>query len=410
MRIAVVSDYETNGGAAIAATRLLREFAREGHEIRRFVFSPDKQRYGWTVDLGGPLPSSLPFRLVRKIAPRAVSYWMHGRSLRDLRKALIEFAPDVIHIHNLHSAWWTGAPNEVLHVCREVAPVVWTLHDMWSFTGCCAYSLECDAFLSDCSHDCPLARQYYPFRQRLVPGEWRKKRQALQSVPDAVAVAPSRWLAGLARKGLWRDHRVEVVANGIDPSTYSPTDRPSNRRRFGLQAGAPVILASFNSTPPYKGAEILMRLLDRYKGQLLQWVFLGSHLPKEYLAYSNVHSIGYLCDERDKSALFGCADLYIHASLAENLPNIIIECMLCGTPSLGFNVGGVSELIRPDQTGWLAKQPTLEGLEAGLFAALQSGFPEQMRSSCRTFAVANFSAHTQARKYLNIFEEIIGRA
>jgi glycosyltransferase involved in cell wall biosynthesis len=329
--------------------------------------------------------------------------------LTNISEALRVYAPDVINIHNIHGAWWAGVTGELLSLCGRIAPVVWTLHDMWTFTGCCTYSLDCSAFTKACTIDCPVADNYFPFSAKRVPLEWDKKSQALLANPEAVAVSPSGWLAQQARQGLWRNNRVEALANGIDTTIYRPRDMVELRGHFGLRDDLPMILTSYNPVPSYKGANTVLQLLEIFKDRPWQWVIIGAESPAGISSLRNVQSFGYVRSEEEKARLFACADVYVHASLAENLPNIIIECMMCGTPTVAFDIGGVPELVRPGVTGWLARNRTTEELGSELLGALTGSKYSELRLSCRAVALKEYSLLIQANKYLRLFEELAQR-
>lgn len=406
MRIAVISDYESHGGAAIAATRFATEWSRRDCTTKRFVFRPDSAAASGAFDIGGQFSRCLTFRCARKAAPRHVARLASPHFLNKLSCALHDYAPDIINIHNLHGAWWADAAGELLGLCGRIAPVVWTLHDMWSFTGCCPYSLNCSEFVQGCTTGCQVARSYFPFSAEHVPQEWARKQQALSANPGTVAVSPSRWLAQLARRGLWKSHRVEVIPNGIDTELYKPQNVTKCRAELGLPMDSPVILASYHPIPHYKGASTVSGLVELFRDQPWQWAIIGSEPPTSISSLPNVRSFGHVTSEQTKISLFACADLYVHASLAENLPNTIIECMMCGTPTVAFDVGGVPELVRPGVTGWLATTHTAEALGAALSTALTgAGFPE-LRASCRSVATSEYSDRSQAANYLRLFQQL----
>lgn len=125
------SDYETSGGAAIAASRLAQGLVDHGHGVTRVVMYREGGPHAWrTLSVH---PERLTQRVVRDLAPRGhLDPVARGPALRRMRSVLAELRPDVI---NLHGAARLGWGPQLVAVAGEFAPIVWTLHDMWSFTG-----------------------------------------------------------------------------------------------------------------------------------------------------------------------------------------------------------------------------------------------------------------------------------
>ncbi|MCX7790361.1 MAG: glycosyltransferase, partial [Chloroflexaceae bacterium] len=159
----MLSDRETRGGAAVAASRLAAGLVAAGARVTRLVAFPDRQPHPWSTEyLGAPL--FLVRRAARRVAP------LQGQALLDrlarpaaeaaLERALLRLRPDVVHLHNLHGGAGAGWSPRLLAVAGRHAPVVWTLHDMWPLTGRCVYSYACERFLTGCNAACPTARAY----------------------------------------------------------------------------------------------------------------------------------------------------------------------------------------------------------------------------------------------------------
>ncbi|MCG3148412.1 MAG: D-inositol-3-phosphate glycosyltransferase [Verrucomicrobiae bacterium] len=412
MRVVLLSDTETSGGAAVAASRLATGLANAGIDVHRVVGRPDGAGHPWqTHRLDASLRDrqTLQRMLWSAVSPargEAVhqSQWREN-ARRRLTMWLEELQPDVINLHNLHGADW---PVDLVAICARFAPTVWTLHDQWSFTGRCAYAYDCRKFLTGCDAECPTPREYPALPPPQIRPAWEERRALLDEVPALVAVAPSRWLQTEAAAGLWRGHRVEHIPYGLPLATFAPVERALARDALGIPATGPVLLvAAANVNERRKGGDLLAAALAQLKVSPLTLVTLGrGHLALQ-LPGLNLVELGFLDHDRLKVLAYSAADLFVHPAPVDNLPNVILEALACGTPCVGFPIGGVPDMVRPGVTGWLADAVTAEALANAIgtaLASIQSG--RDWRESCRAVAIVGYDERQQANRYLELFSEL----
>lgn len=410
MRVVMISDYETHGGAAIAAHRLAIALSGERCDVSRIVYIPDRNPPAAPAShrVAPAWTHGLLFRAAKKLAPKTASsfIWRYATA-PELARLLERLKPDVINVHNLHGAWWAGASARVLAACCRLRPTVWTLHDMWSFTGCCRYSLECGKYVQGCDDECPVANEYYPFSSADVIDEWNLRRGVLADHPNLVAVSPSRWLAALAKAGLWRQHRVEVIPNGIPVDVYRPVERAAARARFGISESERVLMVNAGQQPHYKGLSLIAASINTLRNNKFTLLAIGGELPGIDAPGVTIVNAGFITGERLKAEAFCAADVYIHASRADNLPNTILESILCGTPVLAVNAGGVPEAVRPPVTGWLVDDWTPAALAAAIESVMRDlPWSDDRRARCRDAGVKDFNARLQAQRYIALFQQL----
>jgi glycosyltransferase involved in cell wall biosynthesis len=280
---------------------------------------------------------------------------------------------------------------------------------MWSFTGRCAYAYDCRQFETGCTASCPTPHEYPALSPWLINASWRLRRRGLQTAPDAVCVAPSRWLAREASLGLWRDHRVEVIPYGLPLDVWKPNaDRAEQRRDLGLRPEQTLALVvAANLAVRRKGGDMLLEALRENISPDLVVGFLGHGSDELAARIPGALSLGFQSDEAARARLFGCADVLLHPAPVDNLPNVVLEAMACGTPTVAFDVGGLPDMVRPGVTGWLATgvgaRPLRRALE-GALSDLRAG--RDLRRECREVAVAEYSEALQARRYGALFTEL----
>jgi glycosyltransferase involved in cell wall biosynthesis len=95
-------------------------------------------------------------------------------------------------------------------------------------------------------------------------------------------------------------------------------------------------------------------------------------------------------------------------SLADNLPLVLIEALACGTPIVAFEAGGVPDVVRHMETGYLARPKDAVDLAHGIQVLLQDeSLRRRMGQRGRAIAEAEYSLEVQGRRYVNIYEEVL---
>lgn len=310
----------------------------------------------------------------------------------------------MINVHNLHGAMRQGWSMNLIEMCCGSSPTVWTLHDMWSFTGGCAYSIGCTRFIEGCDRSCicPSSSPRPPIDQ--VAPLWSRKATVVGSCTNLYAVTPSQWLAGRASAGLWKSRPVHVVPNGLRLHDFEPMGRAEARFQLGVEPTRPLVMAAAVDLDEIrKGGSILAgldapgRTFDLMVAGHCSW---GESAP-------GIIKLGAL-DESQMRLAYCAADLFVHPAPVDNLPNVLLESMACGTPAVGFATGGIPEIITDAENGWLVTDITSEALGAGISRALTdiSSDPRYWSLAARATVEDRFSAERQAETYLTIFESL----
>lgn len=403
----MLSDAETQGGAAIAASRLAVSLREAGLKVTRIVNQPDGHTHEWETV---PLRPSRPVRALRRVLPGGA--WERVRTTLSesrLRRLFAQLRPDVINVHNLHGGAWAGWSPELIRVCAEHAPVAWTLHDMWSFTGRCAYSYDSRKFITGCDATCANPHEYPALAPERIAGAWEQRRQLFAELPNLVAITPSRWLVEQARAGLWAGHQVEVISNGLSLETYRPHDRAAAREALGIWAAGPCILIAAHGLDDHrKGVALLLEALPQLHHRPLTLLTMGGGETPFQAEGVHHHALGYLSDEQAKVLAYSAADLLVHPALADNQPLVVMEAIACGTPVVAFPIGGLPEMVRPGETGWLAAEVSPSALADALSVALRDlASGANLRSRCRSFAEQEYRVEQQAQCYLALFESLM---
>lgn len=413
MRVLIVNTSEKTGGAAIAANRLMRALNHNGVEAQMLV----RDRSTDSPDVVNIPPS---WRLRAKFLwERGVIWLANGLSKQNIFQVDIANAgtditkmeafqqADVVHLHWANQGYLSL--NDLENILNSGKPVVVTMHDQWYFTGICHYSGECDKYQSQCEK-CPMLKNGgigVDLAKRVFA-----RKQVLYAGKNITFVGCSKWIADLAGKSLLtQGHVVTNVPNAIDTGIFCPTDLQEARKRHGLPVDKKLLLfGAQRITDERKGFSYLAEACDHIMkkhpaiAKDLEVVVLGGDAQRVASALPfPVHVVNYLSDEKDIALLYSAVDLFVTPSLQDNLPNTIVEAMSCGTPCVGFHVGGIPEMIDHQVNGYVANYRDSGDLADGIAWALEQTRHNRLREQAREKAVATYGEATVAQRYLAVY-------
>jgi len=413
VKVLLVSTYDIIGGAARAAYRLHQGLRSVGCDSRMLVQVKAGQddsvlgprtRSGRLVGMLKPPLDVAPLSLCkRRLSRDFTMQLLPGLSAARLN----DMGADVVNLH------WVGgsfvAPEQV---ARIAAPLVWTLHDMWPFTGGCRYSRDCGKYRDNCGACPELGSRFQWDASRLG---WLRKRRSWRDLQLTV-VAPSRWLAEcVTRSSLMREARVEVIPNGLNTSAYRPIDRALARSLLGLPLDVPLVAfgAEAATSDPRKGFAELVAAVRKLSAVTMpstpQLVVFGGRLGLDLPL--KTHALGRLNDELSLALVYSAADLFVAPSLQDNLPNTVLEALSCGAPVVAFRIGGMPDMVEHLRCGYLAQPGDTGDLAEGIRWVLADRERRaQLSRQSRDRAQTAFAQNVQARRYLELYSDLVHRA
>ena len=323
--------------------------------------------------------------------------------------------PDVLHLHNLHGAYFD---IRQLPALSAALPTILTMHDAWLLTGHCAQPMECPGWRKTCL-TCPYLDRYVPIRRDRAADNNRIKREALAGGRVHLA-SPSRWLADMAVES---GHaalaaEVRVIPNGVDTDVFRPGDRALSRAGLGLPADALIVLfaARSVSTSEFKGFETLEAALPAIAagcdpGRELLLVALGAEGPDADLGGARVRFVPFVDDPAAVAEYYRAADVYLHPSRAESFGLAVLEAMACGTPVVASNVGGIPEIVQDGVSGLLVAVGDADALAAAALCVLNDrDLSERLAAAGALRARTVFPFARQVDAYLDWYAELIETA
>ena len=418
MRVLIINTSEKTGGAAVASNRLMNALNNNGVKARMLV--RDKETDEITVSpVGHPWLAQWAFLWERL----CIFFHLHFSRKHlfeiDIANAGIDVThtryfkeADVIHLEWINQGMLSL--NGIRRILDSGKPVVWTMHDLWPATAICHYARGCKSYQSSC-HNCPLL----PGRSDndLSAKVWRKKRKIIHN-RTIHFVTCSKWLQRQAEvSGLFHHQTVTAIPNPINTHVFHPDNKEQARRRLGLPVDKRIILfVSQKVTDERKGmayfVEAVSKLADSDPTAKSTTVLaiLGGH-GEEIAGRLALPAfpLGYVSDDRKIVDVYNSADVFVLPSLEDNLPNTIMEAMACGVPCVGFNVGGIPEMITNGITGYVAKERDADDLAKGIVWALDPSRSKSLSEQSVSKVQLEYSEHAVAMKYIDVYTDALAQ-
>jgi glycosyltransferase involved in cell wall biosynthesis len=414
IKVLLLSASDSGGGAQIATCRLLEGLCRAGINVKMLVgrkksgnnyVKGPRTKFGrlWQTIL--PVIDDIPCRLFKSAHSGIISTnWVPDTILAKAK----EFDPDLINLHFVGASFLR--PESLP---KFKCPLIWTLHDMWAFSGGEHYSGGSARYKEGyLPHNRPTNESGFDLNRWV----WKRKLKAWANLENLTIVTPSQWMAECARESvLFKNYRIEVIANGIDHDRFHPIEHSVVRDILNLPKDKRIILfgAAGATGDPRKGFHFLQTALLKLAAMGFQdnteVVIFGASRQKEQSDFGfRTHYMGRLNDEISLALVYACADVFICASTQDNLPNTVMESLACGTPVVGFDVGGVADMIEHQRNGYLARPFDTDDLSFGISWVLSD--QERWRSlslNARKKVEMEFTLERQSKKYIELFEDVV---
>lgn len=421
MNVVIINKTDMQGGAAIAASRLKNALAESGLEVSMLVQKKLSDDSSVTVSRKGKVAKYGEFLL---FVLERLYFWFYEQSKairfafspaiagENISKHHLVKNADIIHLHWFNQGYLSLKTLEKL--LNNEKPVIWTLHDMWAFTGGCHYSGDCENYKTACGH-CKFLKT--PGANDLSNEIWQKKKKMLEK-SDIYFVTCSEWLANRARESsLLKNAKIVSIPNPIDTSLYYPRNRQKAREKLHLPANRKLILfGAANIMDERKGLNYLLQALKKLKEQnqgladTIDVILFGKSGPDfvRQIPY-RVHDRGLIQDVSELIDLYSAADLFVLPSLEDNLPNTIMESMACGTPVVAFRTGGIPEMLDHKINGYLAQYKSVEDLKAGILYSLSNYLAEGFSWVVAERVSISYSEKAVSEKYKIVYNQALSK-
>lgn len=406
MNIAIISKSNRYaGGASKVAEDLALWLNEEGCQVDHFVAFPEdssipfqKRLYG--SDFNTKLCKStheftnkLGFR---EILP--VEYWF------NLSKVINNY--DIVHFHDL----FLSISPVTLALTARRKPTFFTVHDCSSFTGGCLYPMGCDKFISNC-HQCPQLGQN-TWKQRI-----RDRTREIQSIKRYVTkhfdiryIFPSNWIAQQAAMAMEFKIPPVVIPNGIDLEPFKLSDKSEAKSSFHIPEHRLVVMIAAGSlSDERKGAIYAVEAIQSIRDLTPLVIMVGN--PSKDLQSSlqgiEIREMGFISDSFLMARVYAASDVILFCSLADNLPLTVLEAMAASTVVVGFDTGGVPDMIETGRNGILVEPRNQDALNQALRKVLLSKEILKMSQNARLDVEKYFSKSIFLKSHIKMYKEVL---
>ena len=382
MKVLLISTSDLAGGGAIAAYRLMEALNNNGVKAKMLV--RDKLSTSVTVARAGTKIPKVLERL-QIMAHLKGKLWQADTADFgiDITKTDEYKEADIIHLHWINQGMISLSCLK--QMIKDGKKIVWTLHDEWPYLGICHYRGECQE--TEC-RNCPL-----------LPGNIAHKhyirKQEIYKKSNITFVGCSEWITERAKKAL-PGAQVVHINNCIPHNIFRRIDQQEARKKLDLPLEKKIILfCSQNINDERKGYSYLLHAIEQFENNS-QSSILNSQFQTVCIGKGG----RYISSQEEMANMYAAADVFVTPSLQDNLPNTIAEAMSCGTPCVGFNAGGIPEMIDHMQNGYVAKYKDITDLAEGIQYILS----HDMREAALHKAASVYGETHVAQKYIKVYE------
>lgn len=333
----------------------------------------------------------------------------HGLGSKKATWKLIQemkkIKPDIVHLHNIHG-YYINYLVLFDYLKNEDIPIVWTLHDCWSFTGHCSHFsfVKCNKWINYCNQ-CLQIREYPKalFVDNSTMNYFNKK-EAFVSINRLTIISVSDWLKNLVCESFFKYKDIYIIYNGIDISVFYPMNsRKQIFYQYVLKTSY-LILAVANIWTHKKGLYDLIEL-SKILPSSYSLIVLGLNkeqikkLPKRIIGLERTENVNQLAQ------MYSASDVYINPTWEDSFPTTNLESLACGTPVVTYNTGGSIESITKE-TGLIVEQGDIRGLMSSIELICQQG-KYKYTAACRNRVIDCFNKCDCFSSYINLYDRLL---
>ena len=318
---------------------------------------------------------------------------LFGVSITNLD--LVKWA-DVIHIH-----WANHGFINIVELKKINKKIIWTIRDMWAFTGGCHVNYQCEKFKSECGK-CPILRSknHTDLSNKVLKNKITHLRNSKINW-----IGISSWIKNNANNSsVLNGKNIDVIYSGIQTSIFEIRDRKFSRQKLGIKYENEIILiGASNLDEKHKGLDFIINTLNNIKKDIIVMTF-GQINNFDEKINKKVIQLGYIKNQDLLIDVYNSSNIFLSPSLVEAFGKTVCEAQSCGIPAICFSETGPQDIIEHKKTGYLSKYLDYNDLLLGVKYCLENNFSKQY---IRNRTIKKFDINVSCDKYYNVYKNSI---
>ncbi len=252
---------------------------------------------------------------------------------------------DIVHLH-----WINNGFLNLEYLNKINVPIVWTIRDMWPFTGGCHYSLGCNKFHIECKK-CPSIESLL-FQKDIIYNLFKKK-SSIFNKKKMYFVAISKWIEEEIKNSFLLKHKnISQIYNCVDDEIFFPEDIIKARKKLNLPLNKFIILiGSQKLDDKIKNNKKVYDILNDHNFRDCFFISFG----KNFKQFKNLKNYGFVEDKNILREIFSAANLYLSFAKEEAFGKTLVESLMCNTPVISYDNNSCKEIIDHKKNGYIVK-------------------------------------------------------
>lgn len=418
LKVVHLNTYDGNGGAGRACLRLNDALNANGVQSEVLVYYKFGQNPKIASFTESPFAKAMAIfnimaeRYLAKLFVKAVktpfSLQWFGKSI--FKHPALKSA-DIIHLHWVNHGFLT--PKFLAQLDELDKPIVWTFHDSNAFTGGCHVRYSCEHFHQQCGN-CPVLR--FDGKNDISHKNWLRKQKAYSELNFHV-IAPSKWMAASVKQSsLLGLRKTSVIPNTIETDVFKPYVKAEAKKILKIPTDHFVLMSGFmpSKNDKHKGAQYLIAALNELAARpeipndKIELVIFGNKDEKNTPNFPfKTTFLGTINKDDHLAKCYAAADAFITPSLEDNLPNTVMESLACATPVIAFFTGGIPDMVKHLENGYLAKYKDAIDLADGIEWLFLHEDKEAVQKEARKTILNHFAPVVIATKHEELYLDLL---
>jgi glycosyltransferase involved in cell wall biosynthesis len=418
LKVVHLNTYDGNGGAGRACLRLSEALNANGIDSEVLVyykFGQNSKVKNLSKGLFAKMRAIFNIMAERYFARLFVKAVKTPFSLQWFGKSLIHNKTlkqaDIIHLHWINHGFLS--PKFLAELDLLDKPIVWTFHDSNAFTGGCHVRYSCENFHQQCGN-CPLLRS--SGKDDISHKNWLRKQKAYSELNFHI-VAPSKWMAkSVKESSLLGMRNLNVIPNTIEIAVFKPYVKSEAKKILKIATNHFVIMSGFmpSKNDKHKGTQYLITALNELSSRpeipndQIELVIFGNKDEKNMPDFPfKTTFLGTINKDEHLAKCYAAADVFMLPSLEDNLPNTVMESLACATPVVAFKTGGIPDMVKHLENGYLAKYENATDLADGIEWLFLHEDREAIQKEARRTILNHFAPAVIATKHEELYLDLL---